>query len=560
MTATGGRLGYTITDKPTYSDLARENEEFRCVIAELKKALEFERLKRRDLEWQISQLLNQKFNPSSEKVSVEQLELILESIEETSAESVQEPAAVTEAEVPPSEPEPRKRRPSKKTSVPDDIETEIIEIDPDCNKICPDTGKPREFVRWEESEKIERVPPVVKKVIIRRAVRAVKLDESDPLPKEPIVTAEMPAEYRVIPGCIAGVGLLVNILVSKYCDHLPLYRQESILKSRHGVTIDRNLMGHWLKKISELLAILYEALRRELLSGQYLQIDETFIRMIDPETKGKTKQAFFWVIKVPGGGVLFHFDAKRSLDVPLRLLAGMKGKLQSDGYSVYEALLKVSAASQVTLLFLFNCWAHARRKVRKALEANGADAAWYLAEIQRLYRVEAKARDAGYSIEQREALRAEEARPVLARIKARLAADEKNPAILPSSPLGKALSYIRERWPFLEAYAQAGNGEVEIDNNEVENAIRPTAVGKKNWLFIGHPKAGQMSAIIYTIIENCRVNGINPVAYLTDVLPRIQDHPHKRINELLPRQWAEARNAAASVAAANRNDGTDSTA
>jgi transposase len=517
------------------------------MVEELKTALDHERFKRRKLEWQISQLLNQKFNPSSEKISVEQLELLLESLNETSTEAAPAPdAAPAAVETPLSEPEPKKRRPSKRTSVPDDIQTEIIEIDPDCNKTCPDTGKPREFVRWEESEKIERVASTFKKVIIKRAVRAVKLEENDPLPSEPIVTAEMPAEYRVIPGCIAGIGLLAHILVGKYCDHLPLYRQESIFKNRHGVIIDRNLMGHWLKRIAQLLAILYEARRLELLNEKYVQVDETYIRMMDPDTKGKAKQAYFWVIKKPGDGVLYHFDAKRSVDVPRQLLAGMKGKLQSDGYGVYEALLKAVAPADGgdPPLQLFNCWAHARRKVKSALESNGPDAAWYLAEIQRLYRLEATAREGGYSKEQREALRAQEARPVLARIKAQLDADEKNPAILPASPLGKGLNYIRERWAYLEAYAQAGNGEVEIDNNEVENAIRPTAIGKKNWLFIGHPKAGQMSAIIYTIIENCRINGIDPVAYLTDVLPRIQDHQVKRVSELLPRQWAAARTAA----------------
>jgi transposase len=507
----------------------------------LTATLENEQLLRQQLEWRISQLLGEKYQPSSEKISVEQLELILEGLEGETAESEEQAETIEKPEIEIPE-KPKKTYPSKKTVIPDDLPTEIIEVDvPEDQRVCPDTGKPREIIRWEESEKIQWVPGHLKRVIIRRAVRAVKVDESDPLPSEPVVTAEMPADFRVIPGCIAGIGLLVQIMVGKYCDHLPLYRQQSIFEKRHNVKIDRSLMGHWIKKCALSLYILYETLRIELINEGYLQIDETFIKMIDPERKGKAWQAYFWVIKKPGAGVLFHFDPSRGHEVPLKLLSGMEGKLQSDGFGVYEALLNARAkdATTVLTLILFNCWAHARRKVKESLEANGNDAAWYLREIQKLYRVEAKARENNSTHEQREALRAEESRPILAEIKKHLDADVNNPAILPSSPLGKALSYIRDRWQYLEAYAADGNGEVEIDNNEVENAIRPTAVGKKNWLFIGHPKAGQNSAIIYTIIENCRMWNVNPFTYLVDVLPKIQDHPANRISELLPRQWAE---------------------
>ncbi len=533
----------SITPNPTPAELEKQLAELKAENARLKDQVQNEQLLRQQLEWKLSQLLGEKYQPSSEKLSVEQLELALEGFEQ----------AEMEARAVGGEDKPKNKKPSrsKKTQFPEHLETEVIEVEV-CEKICPVTGKPREFIRWEESVKFEWVPGHFKKIIIRRAVRAVKTEEGDPLPSEPVVTAEMPAAYRVIPGCLAGIGLLVHILVGKYCDHLPLYRQQGIFKKRYNVTIDRSLMGHWIKKLSESLEILYEALRLELLSGQYLQIDETFIKMMDPDTKGKTKKAYFWVIKNPRGGVLFHFDPKRSHDVPLQLLSEMEGKLQSDGYSVYETLLNARAkdSTQLLPLRLFNCWAHARRKFKEAFEVHGPDAAWYLAEIQRLYRIEDEARENGYTSEQREALRAEKARPVLRRIRDRLETDLSKRSITPSSPLRKAIDYTLRRWECLEAYALEGNGEVEIDNNEVENAIRPTAVGKKNWLFIGHPKAGQRSAIIYTIIENCRMVDINPVEYLIDVLPRIADHPQNRISELLPRQWAEARKVEAEAVAA----------
>ena len=536
---------YSIDPEPTVEEvnnmLRLQNAELKKQLVALSASLENEQLLRQRLEWRISQLLGEKYQPSSEKISVEQLELILEGLE-GGTDATNEPMEILakpEVEIPA---KPKKTYPCKKTGFPDDLPIAIIEVDvPDDQKICPDTGKVREIIRWEESVKLEWVPGHFKKIIIRRAVRAIKVSESDPLPSEPVVTAEMPADFRVIPGCIAGIQLLVQIMVAKYCDHLPLYRQQSIFEKRHNVKIHRALMGHWIKKCALSLYILYEALRIELIHGGYLQIDETQIKLIDPERKGKTWQSYFWVLKKPGAGVLFHFDPSRGHEVPLKLLAGMKGKLQSDGYGAYEALLKARARDATTgsTLILFNCWAHARRKVEESLEANGNNAAWYLREIQKLYQVEAKARGNNYTHEQRGALRAAESRPILEEIKKHLDADVNNPAILPSSPLGKALNYIRERWQYLEAYAADGNGEVEIDNNEVENAIRPTAVGKKNWLFIGHPKAGKNSAIIYTIIENCRMWQINPIAYLVDVLPRIQDYPANRISELLPRQWAE---------------------
>jgi len=441
-------------------------------------------------------------------------------------------------------PEKEKHYKSRKSEFPEDLPQEELTVElSESEQVCSDTGKPRELIRYEESIKYEWVAGYFRKVVIRRAVRAAKYTDSDPIPSEPVVTAEMPADFRVIPGCYAGVNLLVHILVGKYCDHLPLYRQQSIFEKRFNVKIDRTLMGHWMKQLAISLTVLYESLRLELMQSGYLQIDETFIKLLDPERKGKAQQSYFWVIRHPEQGVLFKFDHRRSGDVPLDMIPGYKGKLQSDGFAVYESLLKANpeAATRALAIILFNCWAHARRKVKKSIEANGADAVWYLAKIRQLYAIEAQAREAGCDSAAREKLRKENSRQILADIKSELDKDKNNSRILSQSPLGKALDYMRNRWEYLEAYAQDGNGEVEIDNNFVENSIRPTAIGKKNWLFIGHPKAGQTSAIIYTIIENCRMNQIDPFTYLVDVLPRIQDHSVNRISELLPRQWAENR-------------------
>lgn len=510
--------------------MAKENEELREQLKQAQDALAAEEVYRHQLEAEIARLRGKPFQPSSEKLSIEQLELELEGLSLVAPDK----SKPTIAEF-----SKKKRTRNKKTQIPDDLPVEVRVVPvPDSERICPDTGRERQFVRYEQSEKIEWVPGYFQRVIIKREVLALKCIESDPLPETPLITAEMPAEYRVIPGCMAGIKLIVHLLVSRYCDHLPFYRLEQIFKKRHNVKIDRGLMCHWLKRISESLQILYDALLKELIESGYLQIDETFIKLLDPERKGKARQSYFWVIRHPELGVLFRFDRGRSADVPLTLLKGFAGRLQSDGYSVYETLQKRWAENGS--LVMFNCWAHARRKVEESLAANGPVAGWYLAKVRELYAIEDEARNAEASAEQREALRRERSRPVLKEIREMIDKDLDPMKVLPASPLGKAIRYIDNRWENLERYAQDGHGDIEIDNNFVENSIRPTAVGKKNWLFIGHPNAGQVSAVIYTIIENCRMNEVNPFEYLVDVLPRIQDHPINRISELLPRQWAVA--------------------
>ena len=476
-------------------------------------------------------MLDKHFGKSSERIDPAQLELLVDGLE---ADAALEDSSETEA--PPKE---KKRYRKKRSSFPDDLVERELEFDlPEEQKYCSATGKPLKFVRWEESTKYNFVPGHFERLKLKRAVYVspADIEERADHPQQLLVTAEMAPEHRVIPGCMASAGLLIYILVAKYCDHLPLYRLQSIFKRRHDVVIDRNTMCHWIKRCAEILGVLYEAMRLELLSGNYLQIDETFIKLLDPDTKGKAKQSHFWVIKAPEAGVLFHFSPSRSHEVALKLLNGFRGSLQSDGYGAYQTL-----QGKMSDITPFYCWAHVRRKFVESIEVNPAQAAWYIAEIQKLYRVETRAREENLSVEVRGERRREESQPVLAGIKARLDRDLGSEDILPSSPLGKAIRYALSLWPGLIRYAEEGSEVVEIDNNITENAIRPTAVGKKNWLFIGHPNAGQTSAIIYTIVENCRMWDIDPMEYLRDVLPRVMDHPANRVGELLPRAWAEGR-------------------
>ena len=533
------------------TDIKRLIEEGQCLLSE-------ERRRREYAEWQLKKLQAQLFGSKSEKMDPDQLQLLLEGFE--AAAVIDDPGADAGLVIK----EKKGKKPSKRMFFPDDLPEEVLEFDlPESERTCPQTGAERRFIRWEESIKINFVPGHFKRIVIRRAVRAVSFaaQEASELPVEtPVVTAPLPAEYRVIPGAVATAGLLAYLMVAKYCDHLPFYRLQQIFHRRHQVVIDRNTMCHWMGRIAELLSRLYEALRKELISGQYLQIDETFIKLLDPDSPGKAKNSYFWVMLRPKEGVLFQFDPGRAHTVPLEMLEGFAGRLQSDGFVAYETL-----AAKNPGLTRIACWAHARRKFVEAVDREGAAAAWYVAEIQRLYRIEAEAREAGLGHEARCALRAGLSVPVLASIKARLDADRAGGRFMPTSPLTIAMNYTANLWPELNRYAEPGNGMIEpersgdrlpqaarrvsvanqIDNNLVENAIRPSAIGKKNWLFIGHPKAGQRSAIIYTMVENCRVHGIDPLAYLTDVMPKLVGREAGAdVTDLLPQQWKAARNAA----------------
>jgi transposase len=507
------------------------------LIEEGQRLLDEERRRREYAEWQLKKLQAQLFGSRGEKMDPEQLQLLLEGFV---AAAVIDGSGADAAIV---LKESKGKKPSRRMFFPGDLPEEVLEFDlPEGERTCPQTGAERRFIRWEQTEKIHFIPGHFKRLVIRRAVRAVPFSaqEASAEPVEtPVVTAAMPAEYRVIPGAVATAGLLAYLMVAKYCDHLPFYRLQQIFQRRHKVLIDRGAMCHWMGRCAELLGRLYEALRKELVSGQYLQIDETTVKLLDPDSPGKAKNSYFWVIVRPGEGVLFRFDPGRAHTVAMDLLEGFSGRLQSDAFGAYQTL-----ASKSPGLETFACWAHARRKFVEAVEANGAGAAWYVAEIQRLYRTEAEARRQGLDHEARAALRAQRSVPVLASIKAKLDADSVAGHLLPSSPLAIAVRYTAKIWAGLTRYAEPGNGMIEVDNNLVENAIRPSAIGKKNWLFIGHPKAGQRSAVIYTMVENCRMHGIDPLAYLEDVMPRIVDRGEAEdVGDLLPRQWKAARHA-----------------
>jgi hypothetical protein len=373
---------------------------------------------------------------------------------------------------------------------------------------------------------------------------APALSPTDPI--EP--AAELPAVViaplppRLIEKGLPGAGLLAHVLISKYADHLPLYRQEKIYEQRHGVKLPRQMLAEWVAQGAFWLQPIYDAMKRGLLAGSYLQADETPIRYLDPDLPGAARQGYLWTFSRPGSDVIFEWNVSRARTVAAEFLKDFGGLLQTDGYSAYESL----AASRNGLV-LVGCWTHARRKFVDALEEDRR-AAWVVRQLGQLYQLEARLRAARAGPAGRAAAREADARPVLRRLEHMLRHwQSRDGGILPRSLFGEAIGYALDRWAALCRYVD--HGEIEIDNNLIENAIRPTAIGKKNFLFIGHPDAGWRSAVIYSVLGSCRRHGIDPHEYLRDVLRRLPAMKISEIAQVTPAAWARAKRTTAKRAA-----------
>jgi transposase len=340
---------------------------------------------------------------------------------------------------------------------------------------------------------------------------------------EGIICGELPS--RPIDKGIAGPGLLSHIIVSKYVYHLPFYRQSQRFKTEHQIDIPRSTMGGWQGKIANLLQFLHEEGKRQVLSQGYLQVDETPIPVLDPKKKGTTHRGYYWVYYSPiQRMVLFDYQEGRSRAAPRKLLSDFKGYLQTDGYRVYDWFGK---QKDITLL---SCMAHARRMFEKSLGDDQKRAGYAMTEIQKLYQIERRAREQKLSPEQRHELRLDESLPILNEFGKWMAAQVRTTT--PKSPFGKALIYSIGRWDNLMNYLK--DGCLEIDNNLVENALRPTALGRRNYLFAGSHAGAQSAAMFYSFFATCKHNNMDPYTWLKKILEIIPDYPANKLSDLLP--------------------------
>ncbi|MBM0108934.1 IS66 family transposase [Steroidobacter sp. S1-65] len=352
---------------------------------------------------------------------------------------------------------------------------------------------------------------------------------------ESFVQASAPS--RPIERSYAGPGLLAHVVVSKYCDHLPLYRQSQIY-ARSGVELDRATLAEWVGSVSALVAPLIDSLGEYVMSGQKLHADDTPIPVLAPGT-GKTKTGRLWTYvrdDQPAGStdppaVLFRYSPDRKGERPREHLKDFRGILQADGYAGFQGLYDRPREPLIEAA----CWAHARRKFFDIHAATDSPVALEVLErIGALYRIEADIR--GHSAEQRRAARQARAIPLLNDLQGWLHATVRK--VSKKSALAGAIGYTLSRWSSLTRYCE--DGRIEIDNNAAERALRAIAIGRKNYLFAGSDAGGERAAAFYSLIGSAKLNGLDPEAYLREVFTRIAHHPINRIEELLPWNLAHA--------------------
>ena len=500
-----------------------ERQQLLDEIARLKQENELLRQK-------LDLVLRKLFGKSSETLDPAQLELLLGPPPGKSLASTPVAAPVEEASAAPAAPPERKpRRPRLPEHLP--VVEEVLLPEP--VKACPDAWR---RIGEQHSDQLDYQPA---KIFIRRLVRPtyVRVSDRDAAP----LTAKLPP--RLQDGLSAAPGLIAHVLVAKFCDHLPFYRQETILATRHGVQIGRNTLCRWAELATFWLKPLHQRLHQGLLAGDYLQADETPVRYLVPGS-GKAATGYLWTLHRPGGDAFYQWHPSRRQDCLNDLLGAYRGILQSDGYAAYPA-----HANKHPGLQLAACWAHVRRKFHEALQTGQALAAAPLQAIAWLYGVEKHLRETRAGPNERIARRQAQSAPILQALHHQLIELRGHPTVRPKSALGRAIDYTLGLWDRLCVYL--GNGHVEIDNNRIENAIRPTAIGKKNWLFIGREDTGERSAVIYTLIESAKRHGHEPYVYLKDLLERLPGMHLSEIDKLLPANWRPATAAHAQVLAAS---------
>jgi transposase len=496
------------------------------MIRELLAALQSERHHREHLEQRLDQLLRRLYGPRSEKI-----------VGPTLFDAVTPPAAETPLPALPPEPvaEPAPTAKSKRghgrRRLPENLPRQRIVHDlSEAEKLCPCCQSPRVRFGEDLSERLDYVPASLyiveharPKYVCRQCAGQVAQAE---LPPEPIDKG------------IPGAGLLAEIIVNKFVDHQPLHRQQQKFQ-RQGVDIHRSTMGDWLGQCAHLLEPIYALMVTAVLQSKVIHTDDTPVRLLQ-DGEGETRTGRLWVYWGDEGHpyTVYEATASRSRDGPKKFLAGFKGHLQADAFSGYDCVFDAGVIEVA-------CWAHARRKFIEAQTTAAGPASEALARIRALYDVEARAKE--MTAAERLALRQAESAPLLKSFgewieQARLQA-------LPKSPLAEALGYVRNQWQALNVYLT--DGDLSIDNNIAERALRGTAIGRKNWLFFGSETGGRTAAILTSFTATCRRLGINPWLYLKDVLSRIRTCPAEQLPTLLPDAWAKAQ--AESIAADKSN-------
>ena len=486
------------------SDLESQNTEL-----EIQKSVMESRLA--DMQFQLDQMKRMIYGAKRERfvknTDENQMELPFDVDPEVEAEKQQETITYTRSKT------KRVNHPGR-MALPSHLPVKEIVIEP-----AQDTTGMK-CIGKEVTDQLELVPA---KLFIKRYIRPkyIKPEDEETLTHKGVI-ASLPV-FPIEKG-IAGPGLLAQIMIDKFVDHLPIYRQIERFK-REGIKIPSSTINGWQESVCSLLWPLYENMKRRVLQQGYLQVDETPVQVLDRTKKGKTHRGYHWIYFSPlEKTVLFDYQHGRSREGPSKLLKDFSGYLQTDGYKVYDSFGNKKSITHL------NCMAHARREFEKALPYEKEKAEYAMSMFQKLYAIEREARDKKLSPKQRHELRMEEALPLLNELGKWIVETYKSS--LPKSPMGKATAYCMARWNKLINYLH--DGSLEIDNNLAENAIRPITLGRKNYLFAGSHRGAERAAMFYSFFGTCKKNDVNPFEWLKKVLEVIPEHKVNQLHELLP--------------------------
>jgi transposase len=480
--------------------------------------LRFAEYKVRVLEERLRLVRMEKYGPGSEKLSDAQLEL-LELEPGVSSAEVEAESERAQLKLPLKGAKKHPGRQELPAHLPR-IEKIIACTSEQC--VCGNCGKENSVIGYEKSEQLDVKPAEYFVVVTKREKRACKDCE-----EQGVECA--PAPVRIIEKGLASDRVVIDTVVSKYADYVPLYRQSAILERETGIDLSRATLDGWVMRVGELLRPITAAMGQELLSGSYIQADETTVGVQMHDGRGKNHQAYLWQYSHPIGPVVFDFRLGREREGPRRFLGNFEGILQSDGYGAYDHIggPKIVHAA---------CWAHARRKFFDAVKLNPKDTTsiQIVALMDELFAIDAQARQEGLSQSDRHVLRLEKSKPLLEQIKASI--QRARIGALPKSALAKACDYALTLWSRLSRFLEYP--ELELSNNLAENAMRPVALGRRNWIHVGSKEAGPRVAAIISIVETCRRLSLPVRDYLGSVLPGLADFPLNRVAELTPSAWA----------------------
>jgi transposase len=494
------------------------------MVLDLMTQLDREFSERNKIESLLRELLDAKRNRKSEQLSADQLALFAAAWQARQAAA--EGADTTDdqddddQDVKPGASTGTQKRSSGRQPLPRHLKRERIVHDlADSEKHCQICEQDLRPIGEESSERYEFIPAQLTVIEdVRKKYACACTVKTATKPPQPIEKST------------AGASLLAQVIVGKMVDHLPLHRQEKIFE-RHGVEISRKTMGGWMAQCADLLNPLYRSLKEVLFQSKVIGTDDTSVKVLDMALPfARTGRIWPYYGDQEHPVILYDYTATRERAGPEKFLEGYRGYLQADAYGGYDAFFKDPARGLIEV----GCWSHARRYYHKALESDQPRMGPALLLIAQLYRVEKQART--LSSEDRLRLRQLQSRPILDKLQDYLL--EIQAEVLPKSPEGRAVRYTLKNWTALTRYCE--DGDLEIDNNATERAIRSVAVGRHNWLFFGSDHGGNTAAVLRSFVVSCQRASVDPFAWLKDVLSRIAAHPITRLTELLPHNWASA--------------------